>query len=119
MTLLAFCVGVVISRRMLLAFTGGKSWRVMLAVLPATVATGAKFAPSVLRASEKSRVLSAGSSPPAPAWRRMMWLIGATAVRLIWKVSIGPKEQNLSVRPPLTVPLTAFSGPSVGAQGAG
>lgn len=63
-------------------------------------------------------VLYAADSPPAPACRTVKLVIDAVAPRSTWRYLVLAVEHHLSLLPPETLPLTAFSGPSVAAHGA-
>ena len=57
-------------------------------------------------------------SPPAPACRTVIEVSGCAAPRSTWRNLVAAAEQNLSLLPPETLPLTAFSGPSLALQDA-
>src|SRR5262245_18045865 len=87
-------------------------WVVTFAVLPRGDATVVQVVPLVLIWTSKSRVLKAVRSPPAPACRSTTRLTEVLAPRSTCRNLVAASEQNLSVFPPFTVPLTAFAGPS-------
>src|SRR5687768_4660368 len=113
-----FWVGVVILSRMYRADTAVMLWVVLDAVLAVAVATVVQVVPLVLTWMLKARVLKAVFSPPAPACcttnRLMFWLEPRSTCRNL----VAADVQNLSVLPPLTVPLTALAGPSLALQAA-
>src|SRR5687768_6075243 len=109
---LPFCVGVVMFSRTYRALVVVNWCRVTGAVLPVTVATGVHADASRLTWRSKSRVLTSAASPPAAAWLRTAELTGWELPRSTWSQRGAVDDHHLSVRPPLTLPLTAFSGPS-------
>src|SRR5690349_9528901 len=64
-----------------------------------------------------ARVLSDADSPPAWACATSNRVIALVEPRSTRSHAPDTAEQNLSVLPPLTVPFTAFSGPSDATQG--
>src|SRR5689334_10543589 len=90
----------------------------MLPVLPVTVTTVVQVALSVLSWMLKSRVLYVVDSPPAPACFTTKPVTLAFPPRSTCSQRVAAAEQNLSLLPPLTLPFTAFSGPSVVAHAA-
>src|SRR5690349_15733421 len=91
-------------------------WVVVLAVLPRTCATVAKVVPSVDTCTSKSRVFHPVFSPPAPAWETTTRPTVTADCRSTRHDFVLPSEHHLSAAPPDTLPLTAFSGPSLGAH---
>ena len=63
-------------------------------------------------------VLYAADPPPVPACRTVKLVIDAVAPRSTRRYLALAVEHHLSLLPPETLPLTAFSGPSVAAHGA-
>ena len=88
-------------------------WVVTLAVLPVTVTTVVQLVPLLETWSVKSRVFHDVLSPPAPAWRSVKDWIGYAVPRSTCQNFVEPSEHYLSLLPPDTLPLTAFSGPSL------
>src|SRR5436309_1553722 len=88
------------------------------AVLLRTVATVMKFTPSLDTWRSKSWVSQPANSPPAPACRIVMVWIVMVEPRSTWRSLVAASEQNLSLVPPDTLPLTALSGVSVLLHGA-
>src|SRR5688572_12034513 len=86
------------------------------AVFAVTVTTVVQATLSVLVWMVKSRVLKVALSPPAPACftTKLETLNGAP--RSTCRKSGAVVEQNLSVLPPETLPLTALAGPSLALQ---
>src|SRR5690349_19979606 len=64
----------------------------------------------------KSRVFQRAASPPAPACRTTNRPTDTLAPRSTRRNLLAPSEHHLSARPPVTVPLTAFAGPSAAAH---
>src|SRR3954451_23493412 len=91
-------------------------WVDTSAVLPRAWTTVVQVVPSPDTARSKSRVFQPASSPPAPAWRTTNDLIWYPAPRSTRSDGAEPSEHHLSVVPPDTEPLTAFSGPSPAAH---
>src|SRR5438093_730557 len=60
----------------------------------------------------KSFVLKRGDSPPAPACCKTMLPMLTEAPRSTCTNLVASSEHHLSEFPPVTLPLTAFSGPS-------
>ena len=89
-----------------------------LAVLPRTWATVVQVVPSAETCRSKSRVFHDVLSPPAPAWRRVTDLTAVAAPRSTCRYFVAAVEQNLSLVPPETLPLTALAGPSLALQAA-
>src|SRR4051812_20898116 len=98
-----------------LAVTG---WLVTLAVLPVTVTAVVQLAASFDTWMVKSRVLKVVLSPPAPACRTVNDWIAFVEPRSTCRNFVAAVEHHLSLLPPETLPLTAFSGPSVVAHAA-
>src|SRR5579859_4615721 len=87
------------------------------AVLPRTVATVVKLVPSLDTCRSKSSVSQHVHSLPAPACRIVMLWMVIVEPRSTWRNLVASSEQNLSLVPPLTLPLTALSGVSELLQG--
>src|SRR5262245_59135372 len=64
----------------------------------------------------KSRVLKVALSPPAAAWRVVKLATLSVCPRSTCRQSGDVWPHHLSALPPVTVPFTAFSGPSVAAH---
>src|SRR6266511_2599820 len=80
----------------------------------AAVAWLVKLAPSGETRMSKSRVLKLVLSPPAPAWRTVNDTIERVEPRSTWRNLVpATSEHHLSLVPPDTLPLNAFSGPSL------
>src|SRR2546429_135471 len=92
-------------------------WLVTAAVLPRTWTGVVKVTPSLDTWMSKSRVLNDGSSPPAWACRTVNVWIAIDEPRSTVRILVGSPEHHLSLLPPETLPLNAFSGPSVLAHG--
>src|SRR6266508_4435709 len=108
-----FCSGVMTTRRMNrpLVFT---AWSLTLAVFPRTCATVLNVVPLADTCRSKSRVFIPAPSPPAPAWRTVNLLNATVEPRSTVSVLFPATcEHHLSLLPPDTEPLTAFSGPSL------
>src|SRR5439155_17298865 len=91
---------------------------VTLAVFPVTCTTGLKFVPSDETRMSKSRVLNEVLSPPAPACRTVQLVSDMTEPRSTVSAFVpATSEHHLSLVPPDTLPLTAFSGPSLALHG--
>src|SRR5688500_18446277 len=91
---------------------------VIAAVLALTVTGVDQVVASVEIWRLKSRVLSVAGSPPAPACLTTNLLTCCTEPRSTCSQRGLVDEQNLSLLPPVTLPLKAFCGPSVLAQAA-
>src|SRR6266508_1942082 len=88
-------------------------WSVIAAVLPRTWTTVVKLVPLLDTWMSKSRVFWSAPSPPASAWRTVNLVIATWAPRSTVRILLPPTaEHHLSLLPPKTLPLTAFSGPS-------
>src|SRR5919204_526558 len=93
-------------------------WVDTSAVLPRACTTVVKLVPSLDTWMSKSRVSQAEVSPPAPACRTMNCDSDCTEPRSTWRNLVAASEQNLSLVPPDTLPLTALSGVSLELHGA-
>src|SRR6266540_979076 len=94
------------------------AWFVTLCVLPRTCTTVVKLVPSADTRMSKSRVFQDVLSPPAPAWRTVNDWIALVEPRSTCR-NLVPEtnEHHLSLLPPETLPLNAFSGPSLELHG--
>src|SRR5439155_16767291 len=93
-------------------------WSVMAAVLPRAWTTVVKVVPLSDTWMSKSRVFWSAPSPPASAWRTVNLVIATRAPRSTVRILLpAAEEHHLSLLPPKTVPLTAFSGPSSALHG--
>src|SRR5436189_2514633 len=91
---------------------------VTFAVLPVTCTTGLKLLPSAETSRSKSRVLNDVLSPPAPACRTVNEPSATLEPRSTWRnLTPDASEHHLSLLPPDTLPLNAFSGPSLALHG--
>src|SRR2546423_11278497 len=80
-----------------------------LAVLPRACTTVVKLVPLFDTWRSKSRVLNDVLSPPAPACRTVNDVIAADEPRSTWRNLVAASEHHLSLLPPDTEPLNAFS----------
>ena len=92
-------------------------WLVTLAVLAVTLAAVVQVVPLVLTSMAKSRVFKVAASPPAPAWRMVTAVTSCDAPRSTCSHRSATLLHHRSVRPPVTVPLTALAGPSSAVHG--
>src|SRR5436309_15980851 len=93
--------------------TGDDSGTVVTsAVLPRTCASVVKLVPSPDTWMSASRVSHTAFSPPAPALRTVNDLMLNDWPRSTRRNLVDPREHHLSLRPPETLPLNAFAGPS-------
>src|SRR5207247_2212765 len=86
-------------------------------VLPRTWTTVVYEVPSADTWMSKSRVLYPELSPPASACRTVNDVNGTDEPRSTCRNLVSAAEHHLSLLPPETLPLTAFSGPSLPLHG--
>src|SRR5678815_1260568 len=86
---------------------------VTAALLPRTCATVLNVVPSLDTCRSKSRVLKVADSPPAWACRTVTDPIAVPAPRSTVQILVVARLHHLSLVPPETLPLFAFSGPSL------